>query len=107
PYQEGGHIYKGDESGRLPLAQRAIMRRVLDDARARKFDAVVFYKLDRMARRLKHILEIWDRLEELGITVLIVDPMIDTSTPVGRLIRNVLGAVAEFEVDTILERTTG
>jgi site-specific DNA recombinase len=106
-YTEGGHIYKGDESGRLPLTQRPIMRRLIDDAKERKFDAVAFYKLDRMARRLKYILEIWDKLEDLGITVLIIDPMIDTSTAVGRLIRNVLGAVAEFEVDTILERTTG
>jgi DNA invertase Pin-like site-specific DNA recombinase len=52
PFDKGGHIYSGDESGRLPLTQPPIMRRLLDDAKARKFDAVAFYKLDRMARRL-------------------------------------------------------
>ncbi|HKO24235.1 MAG TPA: recombinase family protein [Chloroflexota bacterium] len=94
-------------SGPRPAHARGPSRARLDDAKARIFDAVAFYKLDRMARRLKYILEIWDRLEDLGIAVWIIDPMIDTSTPVGRLIRNVLGAVAEFEVDTILERTSG
>ena len=52
PFDKGGHIYSGDESGRLPLTQPPIMRRLLDDAKACKFDAVAFYKLDRMARRL-------------------------------------------------------
>lgn len=99
------HDYSGDESGRIPLEQRPIMSRLLADARAQKFDAVAFFALDRMARRLKYMLQIWDALEEAGVTVLIVNPAIDTTTAVGRLIRNVLGAVAEFEVDTILERT--
>src|SRR5919197_1426682 len=106
-YTEGGHIYKGDESGSLPLAQRAIMRRLIADARARRFDAVCFTKIDRIARRLKYILEIWDALDDAGVTVLVIDPAIDTSTPIGRLIRNVLGSIAEFEHDTIVERTSG
>jgi site-specific DNA recombinase len=105
PYEEGGHIYSGDESGALPLAHRPIMRRLIADAQAHKFDAVCFTKIDRIARRLKYILEIWDALDEAGVTVLVIDPAIDTSTPIGRLIRNVLGSIAEFERDTILDRT--
>jgi site-specific DNA recombinase len=107
PYQEGGHIYSGDESGALPLAHRPIMRRLIADAQAHEFDAVCFTKIDRIARRLKYILEIWDALDEAGVTVLVIDPAIDTSTPIGRLIRNVLGSIAEFERDTIVERTQG
>jgi site-specific DNA recombinase len=107
PYTDGGHIYKGDESGALPLAQRPIMRRLIADAKAHRFEAVCFTKIDRIARWLKYILEIWDALDDAGVTVLVIDPAIDTSTPIGRLIRNVLGSIAEFERDTILERTMG
>jgi DNA invertase Pin-like site-specific DNA recombinase len=99
--------YQGDESGALPLAARPIMRRVIADPRARKFDAVCFHKIDRIARRLKYILEIWDELTEAGVTVYIIDPAIDTSTIMGRLLRNVLGTIAEFERDLIQERTSG
>src|SRR3954451_4957896 len=45
PYTEGGHIYSGDESGTTPLAGRTIMRRLIADARAHKFDAVCFAKI--------------------------------------------------------------
>jgi site-specific DNA recombinase len=106
-YTEGGHIYKGDESGALPLAQRPIMRRLIADARAHRFEAVCFTKIDRIARRLKYILEIWDALDEAGIVVHVIEPTIDTSTHIGRLIRNILGSIAEFERDTILDRTMG
>src|SRR2546423_1830327 len=107
PYTEGGHVYSGDESGTTPLAGRAIMRRLIADAKAHKFDAVCFTKIDRIARRLKYILEIWDALDDAGVTVLVIDPAIDTSTPIGRLIRNVLGSIAEFERDTFLDRSMG
>ena len=87
PYDQGGHVYSGDESGALPLAQRPILQRLLADARAHAFDAVCFTKIDRIARRLKFILEVWDALDEAGIAVLVIDPAIDTRTPIGRLIR--------------------
>ena len=51
PHDQGGHTYSGDESGALELAHRPIMRRLLADARAKKFDAVCFTKIDRIARR--------------------------------------------------------
>jgi site-specific DNA recombinase len=107
PYEQGGSIYCGDESGTLPLAHRTIMRRLIADARDRKFDAVCFHKIDRVARRLKYMLEIWDMFDEAGVAVHIIDPGIDTSTAIGRAIRNILGTIAELEADTILERTMG
>jgi site-specific DNA recombinase len=82
--------YQGDESGALPLEARPIMQRLLADARARKFDAVCFHKIDRIARRLKYILEVWDALEQAGVTVYIIEPAIDTSDMMGRLLRNIL-----------------
>jgi site-specific DNA recombinase len=61
--------------------------------------------MDRLARNLKLLLTIWDDLEACGCDVVTVKESIDTTIPTGRLIRNVLGAIAEFERDTILERT--
>jgi site-specific DNA recombinase len=106
-FEEGGSIYSGDESGSLRPAQRPIVQRLIADARAKKFDAVCFTKIDRIARRLKYMLEVWDALDDAGCAVLVIDPPLDTSTPVGQLIRNVLGSIAEFEAATILERTMG
>jgi site-specific DNA recombinase len=99
------HIYSGQESGALTLAERLIISRVLADARAQRFDVVCFAKIDRMARKLKYMLELWDAFDHAGVAVHIIKESIDTATPVGRLMRSVLGAVAEFERDTILERT--
>jgi site-specific DNA recombinase len=99
------HIFKGQESGALPLAERPIIQRVLAGARKGQFDVVCFAKIDRMARKLKYMLELWDAFDEAGVAVHIIKESIDTGTPVGRLMRSVLGAVAEFERDTILERT--
>ena len=99
--------YQGDESGALPLKARPILQRMLADARTRKFDAIVFHKIDRIARRLKYILEIWDAFEEAGVTIYIIEPAIDTSDIMGRLLRKILGTIAEFERDMLLERTDG
>jgi site-specific DNA recombinase len=99
--------YQGDESGALPPAARPIIQRLLADARARRFDAVCFHKIDRIARRLKYILDIWDQLDEAGVTVYIIEPAIDTSDMMGRLLRNVLGTIAEFERDLLVSRTSG
>jgi site-specific DNA recombinase len=82
--------YQGDESGALPLEARPIMQQVIAGARTRRFDAVCFHKIDRIARRLKYILDIWDQLDDAGVTVYIIEPAIDTSDMMGRLLRNVL-----------------
>jgi site-specific DNA recombinase len=99
--------YVGDESGCLPLAQRPIIQRLLADARAQRFDAVCFHKIDRMGRSARYIFELWAALEDLGITIHIIDPAIDSSHPFGRLMRTILAAFAEFERDMIVSRTDG
>jgi len=98
-------IYSGEESGALPLGERPIIQRVLADARAGRFDVVCFTKIDRMARKLKYMLELWDAFDKAGVAVHVIAESIDTSTPTGRFMRNVLGSIAELERDTILERT--
>jgi DNA invertase Pin-like site-specific DNA recombinase len=84
-------------------------RPALDDlmvpAKCRAFDALAIVKLDRLARSVRHLTQIGAELEALGIDLIVVDQGIDTSTPSGRLLFNVLGSIAEFERDLIRERT--
>ncbi len=68
-------------------------------------DVVVVYKLDRLARSLKDLLSILDRLEQAGAGFKSLTEPIDTASPVGRLMLQVLGAVAEFERSLIRERS--
>ncbi len=87
------------------LRHRPALDRLMADARAGKIDVVVCTKLDRLARKVKVLLSIWDELENLGVAVAMVDELIDTTLPMGRFIRTLLAAIAEFEVDTITART--
>lgn len=61
-------------------------------------------KLDRLSRSLKDLIATLDDLHSLGIDFISYDNGLDTTTPTGRLIFNVVGAVAEFEKDIIRER---
>ena len=69
------------------------------------FDTIVVSKMDRLGRSLGMILRFWDDAEAAGARVIVIDQGIDTSTPSGRLQRNMLAALAEFERELILERT--
>ena len=70
-----------------------------------EFESVVVSKMDRLGRSLGMILRFWDEADAAGVRVIVVDQGIDTSTPAGRLQRNMLAALAEFERELILERT--
>jgi DNA invertase Pin-like site-specific DNA recombinase len=70
-----------------------------------EFDTIVVSKMDRLGRSLGMILRFWDNAEAAGARVIVIDQGIDTSTPSGRLQRNMLAALAEFERELILERT--
>jgi len=68
-------------------------------------DTLVVYKLDRIARSLKHLLSIIERLQDHGADFESLTEHIDTNTPAGRLMLQMLGAFAEFEREMIRERT--
>ena len=70
-----------------------------------EFSAVIASKMDRLGRSLGMILRFWDEADAAGVRVIVIDQGIDTSTPAGRLQRNMLAALAEFERELILERT--
>ncbi|RMX09051.1 recombinase family protein [Vandammella animalimorsus] len=68
-------------------------------------DQVVIYKLDRVARSLSDLLRILDTIERAGGGIQSLTEPIDTTTPTGRLMLQILGAIAEFERSLIRERT--
>lgn len=79
----------------------------LDKLRAmlRKGDIVCIYKLDRLGRSIKDLLELVDEFNQKGVGLVSLTDSIDTSTPQGRLVFNLFASLAEFEKDLIRERT--
>lgn len=71
----------------------------------RKGDTLVVWKLDRLGRSLKHLIQVITELNERGVYFKSLQESLDTSTPGGKLIFHVFGALAEFERDIISERT--
>lgn len=68
-------------------------------------DTVVVWRLDRLGRSLRHLIDTIQDLEGQGVAFLSLTESIDTSTPGGKLVFHVFGALAEFERDLIRERT--
>jgi DNA invertase Pin-like site-specific DNA recombinase len=71
---------------------------------AREGDVLVVTKLDRLARSVTHLGKIIEALEAKRVALRIINLGVDTSTPTGRLMLNVLGGVAQFEREIMLER---
>jgi DNA invertase Pin-like site-specific DNA recombinase len=71
---------------------------------AREGDALVVTKLDRLARSVAHLVSLGERLDAKGVSLKVLEQAIDTSTPTGRLMFNMLGAIAQFERELMLER---
>ena len=74
------------------------------DARRRKFDLLVVWRLDRLGRNLRHLIMFLDEMSAIGVGFVSLAEAIDTSTPAGRLQLHILGAIAEFERCRIGER---
>jgi site-specific DNA recombinase len=103
---EVASVYEDDGvSGTVPLHERPEGRRLLEDASEGKFQTVLVYKLDRLGRSLLVIVDAHDRLQEAGAALRSATEPIDTSTPSGRLIFQMLASFAEYERGTIRERT--
>ena len=85
---------------------RAELLRLLEDAAAGKFDAVLVYKVDRWSRRLADLLATVEFLDRHGVTFASVTEPIDTTTNLGRMVLQMLGSFAEFERGLIVERVT-
>src|SRR3984957_15746201 len=84
--------------------KRAELDRLMVDAHRRKFDVVIVWKFDRFARSVSHLLRALENFNALGIAFVSVSESLDTSTPTGKMVFTVLGAVAELERSLIVER---
>ena len=93
-------IYQEKASG--VKEDRPELKTLLDYVRAG--DTLVICKLDRIARSTKHLLNIVDHLEKKGVTFQVLNISLDTSTPTGKLMVTMLGAIATFEREMMLER---
>ena len=71
---------------------------------AREGDILYITKLDRLGRSTLHLTKIFDQLKRKGVEIIVLDQNIDTSTPVGSLMLNVLASIAEFETEIRKER---
>jgi len=93
-------IYQEKVSG--TTANRVQLKSCLDFLRSG--DTLVITKLDRLARSTLHLTQISDRLQKDGIELVVIDQSIDTSTPTGKLLFNMLASIAEFETEIRKER---
>ena len=83
---------------------RPELNKLMADAHRRRFDAVVVWKFDRFARSVSHLLRALENFNALGVGFVSLSEQIDTSTPMGKMVFTVLGAVAELERSLIAER---
>ena len=88
----------GSKDSRPPL------NRLMNDAKQRRIDAVLVWKLDRFGRSLCHLVNALAELEALGVAFVSLRDNLDLATPSGRLMFQIIGAMAEFERALIQER---
>lgn len=93
-----------DQSYTGTNTSRPAFLQMMTEARRRKFDVLLVWKLDRLSRSLKDLINTLDELGSCGIDFVSYDNNLDTSTPTGKLVFQIVGAVAEFEKDIIRER---
>jgi site-specific DNA recombinase len=92
-------------TGVMPFERRPEGQRLLRDARDKRFDTVFIYRLDRVGRDPRLILNIVEEFAGLGIRFVSLTETLDMSSPTGRLLMTILAGFAGFERDSILQRT--
>src|SRR5271155_1334373 len=97
----GEYVDEGVSGGKDSRPQ---LDKLMADAHRRYFDAVVVWKFDRFARSVSHLLRALESFQALGIEFVSLSEGVDTSTPAGKMVFTVLGAVAELERSLIVER---
>jgi DNA invertase Pin-like site-specific DNA recombinase len=85
-------------------SKRPGLEQVMADARRGRFDVVVVWAFDRMARSVRHFLEVLDELNHLNIEFVSFRENVDTGGPLGRAMIVIVGAIAELERNLIVER---
>lgn len=83
---------------------RPELNRLMADVRAGKYTQVIVWKFDRFARSAAHLLKALDTLSKAGVAFVSLTEGVDTSTPMGKFMLTILGAVSELERSMIIER---
>lgn len=98
-------LYKDDGiSGTIPLQDRPAGKHLLDDAKAGKIKLLLIYKLDRLGRTARNILNAIYDLEQYGVQIRSMTEPFDTSSPAGRFALTILAGVADLDRSNILQR---
>ena len=91
-------------SGMKTPQDRPALDQLMKSATQRKFDMVMCWSIDRLGRSLQNLVEILNELQAMKINLFFLQQGMDTSTPSGRMIFSVFGAIGEFERNLIRER---
>ena len=91
-------------SGTKGVEERSELERMLIDASRRKFDKVVIWSVDRVARSMKHLIQVLSQLDDLDIDIYSYKQGIDTSTTMGKSFFHMVGIFAELEHNLLSER---
>jgi DNA invertase Pin-like site-specific DNA recombinase len=83
---------------------RPDLNRLMADAHKRRFDVIAVWRFDRFARSVSHLLRALETFNALGVAFVSLSEQMDTTTPAGKMVFTVLGAVAELERSLIVER---
>ena len=83
---------------------RPALNQLMEDARKRRFDAVLVARFDRFARSTRHLVLALEEFNALGVDFISLSESVDTSTPMGKMVYVVIAAVAELERSLIRER---
>jgi len=86
------------------LEARPALNRLMIDARRRKFDVIAVWKIDRFGRSLRHLVNALAEFEAIGVAFVSLRDHLDLATPAGRLMFQIIAAMAEFERALIRER---
>ena len=94
--------FSDDASG--ATTDRPDLQRALRAAKAGRYDVLLVYRVDRFSRRLSDLLDLLHELDDAGVAFCSATEPFDTSTPIGRMLVQLLGVFAEFERETIIDR---
>ena len=97
-------VYRETISGTKGTNEREQLKRMLRDARLRRFEKVVVWSVDRLGCSMKHLVSVLAELKDIGVNVFSFKQGIDTQTPMGSMLFQFVGIFAEFENEMRKER---